>query len=169
MIDWYNITRDLFTKQGKAITADESIWNMDNPEYSEIYTIWKNGNINLSSVKWINYYPKVDFSNSVIDEFSETMRVKPLRAWISRIDPGYCAPLHYDVDDNEAEYITHGQLRRFTCFIMHPMVGHIMAIDNQYYYNQPLGTTIEWPDYKAWHGAMNAGLRTNYMFHLLGY
>jgi hypothetical protein len=169
MINWYDIVQSISAKPGKAITADQAIWNMGNPEYSKIYDMWQAGNMNMPSVRWINYYPDIDFDQSVSDEFAESVGVTPLRSWISRIDPGYCAPLHYDVDDNEEEYLKNGELRRFTCFIIHPLIGHVMAVDKEYLYSQPLGTIYNWPNYRAWHGAMNAGLRSNYMFHLIGY
>jgi hypothetical protein len=169
MINWYEIVKSIATNPGKVITADVAIWNTNNPEYIEIYKLWQDCNVNMSSIRWINYYPGLDFDQSVVDEFAKLVNVTPLRSWISRIDPGYCAPLHYDIDDNESEYLENGTLYRFTCFIIHPIVGHVMAVDKEYLHSQPLGAVYAWPNYRAWHGAMNAGLRSNYMFHLIGY
>ena len=167
-INWDTVIETL-VQPGVEITTDPSKWKLETPGYTEIYKMWDAANFNKSAIKWINYYPGQHFDNILIEQFAEEVNVKPLRAWISRIDPGFFAPWHWDVDDNEQEYLKHGTIKRYSCFIEKPAHGHIFIIGDDYYYNQPQGTVLEWKNYQDWHSGINAGMTPKYMLHLLGY
>lgn len=167
-INWNDVIESL-QGEGSPITADPSIWNLSNPEYEKIYNGWKQANFNIEAVKWINFYPEKNFDKSLTEKIASNLKVNIFRSWISRIDPGYFAPWHWDVDDNEDLYMSYGYPRRFTIFMNPPTHGHIFIVDDKYYFNQAQGLCIEWKNYKDWHSGINAGMTPNYMFHLLGW
>jgi hypothetical protein len=167
-IEWNDIINEIKFKEGASITPSFDKWNLDNSEYIKIYNMWKEANFNISSIKWINYYPEEHFPQTVIDCLSLHLNVSVLRAWISRIDPGFFAPWHWDVDDKEHEYLEKGYPKRFSCFIEEPDNGHLFVIGDECFYNQPQGTIVEWGDYKDWHCGSNAGITPKFMLHLLG-
>ena len=163
MINWNNIMSNL--KNGRVVTVDPARWNMSNPEYAEMLKLWKSKNFNTDSVKWTNYYDTKDLEK----EISKQVGVTALRSWISCVEPGYMTGYHYDIDDNESEYLTHGKIKRYSVFISKPSVGQLFILGNEYHYNKPQGTVLEWNNYKEWHNGINGGLSNKYMFHLLGY
>ena len=167
-IDWHNVIDNL-VQPGVEVTTDPTRWNLDTAGYSEIYTMWKDANFNMSAIKWTNYYPCKHFNNNVVKQIAEHLNVNIYRSWISRIDPGFFAPWHWDVDDSEEEYLQKGNPVRYSCFIEEPAHGHIFIVGDNYYYNQPHGTLIKWNNYKDWHSGINAGMTPKYMFHLLAY
>jgi hypothetical protein len=167
-MNWSEVIKEIESKSGKIIDLKTN-WNNDNPEYARIYQLLKDSEVSFDTAQWINYYPGQDFRQSVVDEIATELKVKPCRAWISRVNPGYYVPYHWDVDDNLEEYEKAGALRRFTCFINKPELGQIILIDTQYLHSQPQGTMYEWTNYKAWHASTNASLKPKYLFHLLGY
>ena len=167
-IDW-NTVIDTLINPGVDITVDPAKWQLDTPGYNEIHVMWKSANFNMSAIKWINYYPGKHFDSTITDAVDKHVNVNIHRSWISRIDPGFFAPWHWDVDDNETEYLTKGTPVRYSCFIEKPAHGHIFIIGDDYYYNQPQGTLVKWDNYQAWHSGINAGMTPKYMFHLLGY
>lgn len=167
MIDWKTVTSTL--KDGVEITADKNKWNLETPGYLEIYSQWERGNFNMSAVKWTNYYPGKHFDQAIENTVAKELKITPLRSWISRIDPGYCAPWHWDVDDNEQEYLSKGPIHRYSIFIEDPKPGHIFIINDASYVNQPYGTIIKWNTHRDWHAGSNVGIEPKYMYHILGF
>ena len=163
MIDWNQVIANL--KDGKDITVDPTKWNMANPEYAEILKLWKDSNFNTDSVKWTNYYDTKAIETELADQFFIT----PLRSWISCVEPGYMTGYHYDIDDNEEEYLKLGKIKRYSVFISEPSVGQLFIMGSNYYYNMEQGAVLVWNDYRAWHNGINGSLKNKYMFHLLGY
>ena len=163
MIEWNHVIANL--KDGKDITVDPTKWNMSNPEYAEILKLWKNSNFNTDSVKWTNYYD----TKAIETELAEQFFVTPLRSWISCVEPGYMTGYHYDIDDNEEEYLKLGRIKRYSVFMSEPSVGQLFIMGSNYYYNMEQGSILVWNDYRAWHNGINGSLSKKYMFHLLGY
>ena len=163
MIDWNSVISNL--TDGKVVTVDPARWNMDNPEYKQILNLWKSKNFNTDSVKWTNFYATKDIEIEIANQ----VNIIPLRSWISCVEPGYMTGYHYDIDDNEKEYLKHGRLKRYAVFISESTVGHIFILGSNYYYNKPQGTILEWDNYREWHNGINGGLANKYMFHILGY
>jgi hypothetical protein len=163
MINWNNAISNL--KDGRVVTVDPSRWNMSNPEYQSILDLWKSKNFNTDSVKWTNYYDTTELEAEVAQQVSIT----PLRSWISCVEPGYMTGYHYDIDDNEKEYLTHGLLKRYSVFISEPDIGHVFILGKEYFYNKPQGTILKWGNYRDWHNGINGGLSNKYMFHIIGY
>jgi hypothetical protein len=167
VINWNEIIANL--SNGIAITADKNKWNLSTPGYLEIYKMWEESKFNMSSIKWINYYPTTHYPSLIDDQMCEQLGINKLRSWISQIDPGYCAPWHWDVDDNESAYLELGEIQRYSCFISKPNNGQMFQLGNQYYTSQPQGTIVKWNNYKEWHAGVNAGITSKYMYHIMGY
>lgn len=166
MIDWDNVINNL--RGGVEIVPEPANWNLSTHGYTEIYNQWKAANFNMASIQWINYYPGKHFDKDIETAVATQLKIKPMRSWISQINPGYCAPWHWDVDDNEAKYLEHGELVRYTVFIDTPRAGQFFQVGDKYFVNQPQFTCVKWDNYKEWHAGSNAGLTPNYMFHIIG-
>jgi hypothetical protein len=163
MIDWNTVISKL--TNGQVVTVDPARWNMNNPEYADILKLWKDSNFNTDSVKWTNYYDTKELEK----EIAETVGVTALRSWISCVEPGFMTGYHYDIDDNEQEYLKHGDLKRYSVFMSEPSVGQLFILGSEYYYNKPQGTMLQWENYREWHHGINGSLANKYMFHLIGY
>ncbi len=163
MINWGSIISNL--KDGSVVTVDPARWRMSNPEYNEMLNLWKSKNFNTDSVKWTNYY---DYGN-IESTIADNLEIKPIRSWISCVEPGYMTGYHYDIEDREKEYLEHGTIKRYSIFISEPDVGHLFILGKDYYFNKSVGTTLKWNNYREWHNGINGGLSNKYMFHILGY
>lgn len=169
-VDWDKLLIELQDKEGSIVTTDPTRWAMDNENYSEIEKLWKDNNFNVNSIKWTNYYPKKDFDEQIVTDVASYVRLEGIhRSWISRVDPGYFAPPHWDVDDHEQEYLEKGPIKRYSIFLNRPTIGHVFILSDEYLYNLPQGSIIKWNDHRAWHTGINGGLSSKYMLHILGY
>lgn len=167
-MDLKTITDSL--ENGKDITTDPSKWNLENNEYGKIEKLWKDANFNPSSIKWTNYYPEEHFSADLVNDVMFYLRMKGVhRAWISKVDPGYYAPWHWDIDDNEKLYLERGEIKRYSIMMGHKGLGHIFILGKDYLYDCPIGSIFRWNDYKEWHAGINAGLTPKFMFHIIGW
>jgi hypothetical protein len=68
--------------------------------------------------------------------------------------------------DNEEELSTQPDRIRFHCHIMPPTWGHVLIVDNQCFYNQPIGSVYKWSSRKLWHAGTNCGLVPKYLFNI---
>ena len=91
------------------------------------------------------------------------------RSWISRVDPGYYAPWHWDIDDNEKFYLQKGIPTRYSIMIGESFPGQIFIIGQDHIYNCPEGSIFRWNNYKEWHCGINASMVPKYMLHILAY
>ena len=163
MINWDNVIENL--KDGSVVTVDPNRWNMENTEYSDILKLWQDNNFNLDSIKWTNFYDTKDIETQLCDQ----LNISLLRSWISCLEPGYMTAPHYDIDDNEQEYLKYGEIQRYSVFISKPAAGHLFILNDEYHFNHAQGTIVKWNTYKDWHNGINGSLSNKYMFHLLGY
>lgn len=168
-IDWPQIIETIKDKPGKELIPDKSLWDERNPGYGELFGLWERSNVSLASARWVNYYPGKDYDDSTISVLEDLLKVKHIRSWISRIDPGYCTPWHWDTDDREQEYLKLGNLRRFSCHIGEPEFGHVFLIGKEAHYFQEQGNLHEWSSHHAWHAGINCGLTPKFLFNLLAY
>lgn len=168
--DLAELLLSLSTQEGSSVTTDPTRWNMDNSEYSKIQKLWQDANFNPNSIKWTNYYPVEHYSQDIVDDVASYLRLAGVhRSWISKVDPGYFAPWHWDIDDNEDKYLTKGPIKRYSIMLCEPTVGHIFILGDDYLYNSPQGSIFKWNNYKDWHSGINAGMTPKYMLHILGY
>lgn len=167
-IDLKSITDSLTT--GRDITTDPSKWNLENNEYTKIERLWADSNFNPASIKWTNYYPETHFTKELIDDVGFYLRMNGIhRSWISRIDPGFYAPWHWDVDDHENVYLEKGEIKRYSIMLGHRELGHIFILGKDYLYDTPMGSIFRWNNYKEWHAGINAGLTSKFMLHIIGF
>lgn len=159
----------LSTCQGKDILPDRTLWSEKNPGYDELFSLWESGNFNLLSAKWTNYYPGIDYDQSVTESFENLLGIKTARTWISRVDPGYCTPWHWDTDDNETYYSTLGTLKRYSCHISNPEFGHVFILGKEAHYFWKQGDVYLWNNHHAWHAGFNCGVKPKFMLHILAY
>jgi hypothetical protein len=167
MIDWDIIIAKL--TDGAEVTTDPGRWNLSNPDYLEIYEKWQKANFNMSAIKWINFYPDKHFDQEIVDVVAEDLELTVHRAWISRIDPGYFAPWHWDADDNLKSYESKGDITRYSIFMTKLSPGHFFTVDNRTFSDFQQGSIYRWQSYKSWHAGANAGLTPKFMFHIIGY
>lgn len=169
-INWDEVITNLLSQSGQEITPDPLRWNSNNKEYAAIYKQWIDANFNQSSIKWTNYYPGVHYDSQLASDLATFLNLKGIhRSWISKVDPGFYSPWHWDVDDNESEYLKKGAISRFSCFIGKPNPCHVFITESMSYTRSPQGTIVKWDNYNDWHAGMNAGLEPKFMLHLLGY
>ena len=156
--------------EGTPITTDMSNWNLETSGYTNIYKMWEKAKFNPTAIKWTNYYPDKDYDQDITDDIAGYLRLGGVhRSWISRVDPGYYSPWHWDVDDNESTYLENGPIKRYSVMLDAPAMGHIFILGDDYLYNCPQGSIFKWNDYNSWHAGVNAGLTPKYMLHILGY
>lgn len=165
-LDWKSIIQSIEYLPGAPITPDRN--KLTGVDYQNLFQLWDSCNFNYNSAKWINYYAK-DYGNDVEKIFERIVKAKHVRSWISRIDPGYCAPWHWDIDNNENEYLKLGKLRRFTCFIGNSHPGHVSIINNTCMHLEKEGNIYEWSNYREWHAGVNAGTISKFQYNYLGY
>jgi hypothetical protein len=163
---WISIINKLSKLPGKEIILNRNV--LTGTEYETLFNMWDSAKYNKDSIKWTNYYA-TDYGFTIEKYFESMLAVTHIRSWISRIDPGYNAAWHYDIDSNEEEYLKLGKLRRFVCFIGEPAVGHISIVENECFYNQVNGSVYEWNNYRAWHAGANVGLIPKYQYNFLAY
>ena len=169
-VNWNSLIFNLNNQNGDPVTTNPERWNLDTSEYSEIYKMWKDSNFNPSSIKWINYYPNKHYEQDFIKDIQSYLRLSGIhRSWISRVDPGYFAPWHWDIDDNEKIYLQNGIPTRYSIMISESFPGQIFIIGRDYIYDCPQGSIFKWNDYKEWHCGINASMVPKYMLHLLAY
>jgi hypothetical protein len=166
IIDWDKIINDIKDQPGRKV----DLINWNNPLFLKIKDLFSSSNYNMSSAEWINYYPGKDFPESVNTIFGNFVKhPNVIRSWISRINPGKTAPWHWDVDDNEEQYLQQRKLVRFTCKIGTHDPGHITVIGDHVLYNNRSGDVFQWPEHRTWHGSANAGLVPKYQFNYLAH
>jgi hypothetical protein len=163
------LTKELTTKPGTDVMAGLKSHNQD-PGYADINAMWEQANFNPASMQWINYYPEKDYSQALADDVAFYLRLNGVhRSWISRVDPGYMAPWHWDVDDKEQEYLAKGEIKRYSITMCPPTTGHIFIVGEDYLYNVPSGSIFKWKNHREWHTGINGGLTPKFTFHILGY
>jgi hypothetical protein len=136
----------------------------------EISSFWENCNyksIHEGGVAgWDMFLPDINFDRSIINNFIKWTGIKnegPTYAWISRINPGYMAPWHWDVTDDET--MLSKESIRFHCHIIPSAPGHSFFVEDKCFCNQKIGDVFKWSDRKLWHAGSNCGVTPKYMFN----
>jgi hypothetical protein len=119
------------------------------------------------TVEWEMFFPGHNFDQSIVDTFAEYVGLEKVHScWISRIWPGYFAPWHWDVNDDEARLSKEPTKPRWHCHMGKPAFGHVFIADDQCFYNQPQGTVYRWDSRSLWHAGTNCGLVPKYLFNI---
>lgn len=166
---WDGILAEIADQQGDARTYGVDFYVNADGRFNEVIEMWKTAGYDKSgTVEWINYYPGKHFNSQVVKDFEELSGYTCAKSWISKIRPGRYAPYHWDIDDQEEEYLAQGELKRWSCTISKPKFGQVFIVEDTVLHNQPQGTLIEWSTHRAWHGGGNCSFEPKYMFHFLG-
>lgn len=175
VIDWARVISDCRSSQGKQLTAERDIWirtrgsgEVFDTEYDKIHKSWLDANYNVDSVKWINYYGGEDYDDTVNQLFSEWVGMTMCRAWVSRMDPGWTAAYHWDVDDDEEEFLKLGDLYRFSVQIGENVPGQCFIVEEEVFHNKPSGEVYQWDNYRQYHAAANCGLKPWFLYNFIG-
>jgi len=154
-----------------VVDRSEGSWK-DDPEllgsYREVIELWDNAGYDLNQIEWYDYYPGEHFDIEVETKFAELINVIPRRTFVSEVYPGRCVPYHWDVEDNEKQWLAEGDLVRYACFMDKPKFGHVFILEDEMFYNAKQHDVIEWEFYKDWHAGTNCGSEPWYLFHMLG-
>jgi hypothetical protein len=121
---------------------------------------------NWHSVNWTDYNLE---HSAIVDKISLYLEVNVLRSFVSKVDPGICVPLHWDIGD--VQFRTKDNLDkifRYTCFIRPPVAGQTFSVDQHCFYNEKEGNLYEWNHYTDVHSTFNASTEPHYIFHLVG-
>lgn len=167
IVNWNAVISGL--KDGMDILPIKEHWNTGNVDFLMIYKMWEESNFNMSAIKWTNYYPDKHFDQDVTDKVCKFLGVKEHRSWISKIDPGYYAPWHWDVDDNADEYLKQGSILRYSAHMSSAHPGHAFVVGNIAHHMWEQGDIFKWDSYDNWHTGMNGGTTPKYLFNLVAY
>ena len=159
-IDWQNLIHHLETQSpdiGPKHKASDNI-----PGLSEIIDSWDKAGYS-KSVQWDMFYPGVHFDTGIVEQFMQWAGMDSFtNAWVSRIHPGYFAPRHWDVQDQEPLPDT----VRYHVHMSKPQFGHIFIVEDKCLYTQELGAAYQWSGRKLWHAGTNCGLVPKYIFNI---
>lgn len=159
-IDWQQLIKHLETQTpyvGPKHKAGDDIPGLD-----EVTNMWNKAGLG-PTVEWDMFYPGDHFDSTIVKQFAEWAGLESYtNAWVSRIHPGYCAPQHWDVQDDEPLPDT----IRYHVHMGQPQFGHIFIAEDKCLYNQQQGATYKWTSRKAWHAGANCGLVPKYIFNI---
>lgn len=171
-VNWQETINHLLQLPGDKKNIDFGEAKSSDERFNEILNNLKKAQFNPHSAEWSNYYPKLDYESEVDRIVAHWLGLTGIhRAWISRTNPGYYAPWHWDIDANEQKYLEKGPIKRFSIFLDAPNknFAHAFVLEEDIIYNAEQGMTIYWHNYKSWHAGMNGGLYPKFMYHILGW
>jgi hypothetical protein len=174
LIDWDNIIKNIMPRSGdynSPSTVTDRVKDDPNVNlgyYKDIMDTWEKANYDFKNIEWWDYYPGEHFDIGIQDTFAGIVNAEPRRVFISEVMPGQCVPYHWDVEDNEKEWLTQGQLVRYVCFIDTPQFAHALILGDECFYNIEQGEIYQWDHYRDYHAGTNAGQGPYYLFHFLG-
>jgi hypothetical protein len=159
-LDWQQLIEQLETQKpyvGPKHKAGDNIPGLD-----EVTDLWNKAGYG-PTVSWDMFYPGDHFDINIVKQFAEWVNIPSYtNAWVSRVHPGYFAPQHWDVQDDEPLPDT----VRYHVHMSRPQFGHIFIAEDKCLYNQEQGATYKWSSRKAWHAGTNCGLVPKYIFNI---
>lgn len=169
-IDWNALLADL-DLQDPAYIGPRHKAGDNAPGIDHVANLWKDAGYKTKpeggNASWDMFLPGINFNKDLVLSFAKCVGLESYTAaWISRINPGYVAPWHWDVTDDDV-VLSQKNCIRYHCHIQ-PQdkgFGQALIIEDTYLYNQKQGEIYCWPDRKSWHGAVNCGLHPFYSFH----
>jgi len=131
---------------------------------SDIIKIWTKAGYKTfeegGTVKWGMYYPNTSFDEEIIKEIINYVDIPFYNsAWISRIDPGYCAAPHYDrMPVDKTLYRCHVHLED-------SVMGQVFYVGKTYITDYKQGDIYMWKDPYSWHAGSNISLKPKFMLN----
>lgn len=172
-INWDSILSNLGSGHKRDVKA---IWDnqtslQGSPMYKaylDIANKWIAAGYRIEDIFWYDYYPEEDYDTEIDETFRSIVGADFLRSWISRIDPGRNAPIHWDVDDNAPKWQEQGKIVRYTCWIDKPRWGSAFIIEDDMFYDIEQGTIVQWDSWDSYHAGTVAGKDPQYLYHYVG-
>jgi hypothetical protein len=172
VIDWNSILQSLATQEPGYVGPRHKKGDVKAIGIDDVATVWSNAGYvpiyNGGNAGWDMFLPGQNFSYDVVDKFAKFVGLDGCtNAWISRVNPGYVAPWHWDVTDDEATLDKKADIQRYHCHIQLPesTIGHTLILEDEFFYKEKQGAVYKWPSRKSWHGASNCGLTPLYLFN----
>jgi hypothetical protein len=185
-VDWNSVIANLPETPDQVHSPATTNWpafeSMDEqqhkhgPKIAAMFRSWRDSKFHMPSIRWGNYYPGKSFPQEVTDNVAKFLKLKGVhRSCISKIDPGFMTPWHFDGDDQVPTYLKNGNgvILRFHGIIQDSHPGHIFILGENEpkdsYVSMPKGTFARWNVWQDWHAGVNAGITSKYLFHIMGY
>ncbi len=171
-VDWESLIDLIKVQSGDSKDFDFFKRLSSKDHYKDIFNKLNDSKFNTQSIGWINYYPDLHYDSKIDKSIKNWLGLDGIhRSWISRVNPGFYAPWHWDVDDNEQEYLRKGSIKRYSGFLDQKSnnIAHTFVIENEYIFNTEQGEFIYWTNHRSWHAGMNGGLDPKFMYHILGW
>jgi hypothetical protein len=170
LINWNEVIKDCENTQPHYVGPSHK--RGDNlPGLDAILDMWDAADLKVANnggtIEWDMFLPGHQFDHTVVNKFCEFAGIDYYKtAWISRVNIGRIAALHWDVHDDEDELSKVSGIRRFHCHIGKPEFGHVLIVENQCLYYQEQGNTYEWANRTDWHAGGNSGFAPKYLFNI---
>lgn len=171
IIDWNAVIASIENQEPAYIGPRHKEGDVKAVGLNEVADVWnKAGYVpayNGGNAGWDMFFPGHNFDQDVVTKFAEFVGVPGVtNAWIARIRPGYVAPWHWDVTDDETTLSSKKDTIRFHCHIQTPedSLGHSLILEDEIFYREQQGAVYKWPHRKSWHGASNCGIKPFYTF-----
>lgn len=162
--NWVDLIKYLSKVEGKPVYCDRS----PNPIINDIFSSYRDVNYPLETALWHNYYPDIHFDSQIVEKFLSFLNEREsVASWISKIDPGYSAPWHWDVNEIEVDWIKKGHISRYSAIISEPDPCHISIIGNYTIQSKRTNDVYKWKDHRAWHAGANAGMTPKFQFNII--
>lgn len=171
IIDCKMILNQVCNSAGDFRSIETLSFKSDNKEASEIFQNWIDAGYDKESIQWWNYYCGKHFDESLILDLCDHFNVIPKKVWVSKIEPGHCFPLHWDIDEDSSRYYNENQNPEFLRLQIHLddyKFGHVFIIEDTPTIDHKIGDCYIWRDYKAWHGGANIGFEDKFQLNFLG-
>jgi len=157
----YNLTEEEIINE---IPKDKRLPS-DNTKY---LTDLLNSGYSWELIKWQHFNLDESFSD-IINSFSNLVKMKNIRCFVTRLDPGNLAPYHWDECDCIYRSETNlDKIFRYTFFLSPANFGNIFIVDNKCFNKEEQGNVYKWNHYTDFHGAYNTSTTPQYLFHFLG-
>ena len=176
VINWYTFADNLLkipdpikpVRNSNIEEAGHIFAEYSDPESQLIMKNWFDCNYNLDSAKWVNYESTINYGSDITTKFGRFVGVRPLKSWVTRLDPGCTAPYHPDLESDLAPHLSKGKIVRYTCHMCDDGVGAAFFLEDHFFYNQPNGNVYRWDNWLSWHGGVNAGTKPHWLFSFWG-
>lgn len=173
-INWQDLIDHLssITPRDRGNEQEDDI-HIGNLKVEKLIKVWERAGYvkNDAAAKWIDFLPGEHFEVEWVNRFANWIGYETAGAWVSAVPPGYIVPWHpdYKMPEQETEWLSKGPIDHFTCHICKPEFGQVSIIDNHAIYNAAQGDVYKWDDWQDWHGGLNMGLHTKYLFNFFGW
>lgn len=165
IVDWQAVVEKLKEQPGRFRGSEQPDDIHHNPKVAELREQWiKAGYDGNHAVGWFDY----ELPNDVTEKIAAWLGIKSLGGWITSVPPGYCVPWHVDYTDDEEEMLKQGKVLRFICNMSEPKWGQVFILEDHVFHMEEQGNVYQWDDWQNWHGGMNMGLETKFLFNLWG-